>query len=89
MNISHVGQSTIRTPVRNLDLNNIFHVPNATDKNVFLEFHPEFLFIKDWDTKNVLLKGECQHGLYPLPSTSARKQVFESINHPLVHGIVD
>jgi hypothetical protein len=49
MNISHVGQSIIRTSVRNLGLNNILHVPNATknlvsvhclatDNNVLFEF---------------------------------------------------
>jgi mannitol-specific phosphotransferase system IIBC component len=49
MNISHVGQSIIRTSVCNLGLNNILHVPDATknlvsvhrlatDNNVFFEF---------------------------------------------------
>jgi hypothetical protein len=45
------------------------------------EFHPDFFFIKDRDTKNVMLKGECHRGLYPLPSTSARKQTF-GVNKP-------
>ena len=51
MKISHIGQSVIGTPHKNLVLKDILHVPNASktllcvhrialDNNVFLEFHP-------------------------------------------------
>ena len=51
MKISHIGQSIIETPHKNLVLKDILHVPNASktllsvhrialDNNVFLEFHP-------------------------------------------------
>lgn len=30
MDISYIGQSTIHTPIRNLELNNILHVSRAT-----------------------------------------------------------
>jgi histone deacetylase 1/2 len=89
MNIKHVGHSTIRTPIRNLHLRNILHVPStkknlvsvhclASNNNVFLEFHPNFFLIKDRDTRSTLVEGPCRKGLYPLPST-APKQDF-SIN---------
>jgi hypothetical protein len=86
MNIKHVGHSTIRTPVRNLHLRNILHVPStkknlvsvhrlASGNNVFLEFHPNFFLIKDRNTRSTLVEGPCRKGLYPLPST-ASKQAF-------------
>jgi hypothetical protein len=51
MEISHIGKSFIHTPIRNLQLCNILHVPKATknlmsihrfalDNNVFFEIHP-------------------------------------------------
>jgi hypothetical protein len=87
MNIRHIGQSTVRTPIRNLQLQNILHVPSAkknlisvhrltSDNNVFLEFHPNFFLIKDRDTRSTLLEGPYHKGLYPLPPSSASKQVF-------------
>ena len=53
------------------------HVPNADksllsvhrialDNHVFLEFHPYFFLIKDQATKNILYRGRCVRGLYPL-----------------------
>ena len=87
MRIKHTGQSAICTPNRDLHLSNILHVPDAkknlvsvhrltSDNNVFLEFHPNFFLVKDRDTKSTLLKGPCHKGLYPIPSSSASKQVF-------------
>jgi hypothetical protein len=87
MHISHIGKSTIHTPCRQLQLNKILHVPQASknlifvhrlasDNNVFLEFHLHFFVIKDLDLRNTLLKGPCQGGLYPLPASSLEKQAF-------------
>ena len=45
----------------------------ATDNSAFLEFHPNVFFIKDRETKNILLKGRCRNGLYPLPSPSIKQ----------------
>jgi hypothetical protein len=81
MNIRHIGYSSIHTPGRNLHLHKILHVPQTsknlvsvhrltTDNNVFIEFHPNFFLIKDQATKQVLLRGPCERGLYPLPSPS-------------------
>jgi hypothetical protein len=84
MNISHIGHSTIHTPCRQLQLNKILHVPQASkdliyvhllasNNNVFLEFHPHFFCSKDLDTRNILLKGSCQGGLYHLPASTFKK----------------
>lgn len=49
MNISHIGQSTVHTPDRNIHLNNVLYVPKAkknlvcvhhltTDNSIFFNF---------------------------------------------------
>jgi hypothetical protein len=87
MSISHIDHNTIHTPSRQLQLNNILRVPQASknlisvnrlasDNNVFLEFHPHFFCIKDLDSRNVLLKGMCKEGLYPISSSSLKKFAF-------------
>jgi hypothetical protein len=92
MEISHVGHSIIHTPNRDLNLKSILHVPSTKknllpvhrltlDNNVFFEFHPDFFCIKDWDTRNTLLRGPCQRGLYPLPPSPVVKQVY-GVNKP-------
>ena len=79
MDISHIGHTTVRTPSRDIHLKNVLYVPQAkknlasvhrlaTDDSAFLEFHPDVFFIKDQETKNILLEGRCRNGLYPLPS---------------------
>ncbi|WVZ92939.1 LOW QUALITY PROTEIN: hypothetical protein U9M48_038969 [Paspalum notatum var. saurae] len=89
MNISHIGHSVVKTPSRDLHLNNILYVPQAnknlvsvhklkTDNSVFLEFHPNFFLVKDQATKTTLLKGRCHKGLYPLPS-SFPKQAYGTV----------
>ncbi|WVZ51377.1 hypothetical protein U9M48_002529 [Paspalum notatum var. saurae] len=79
MKISHIGHSVVKTPTRNLHLNDVLYVPKASknlvsihrlasNNSAFLEFHPDYFFIKDQATKKTLLKGCCHNGLYPLPS---------------------
>ena len=88
MKIKHIGHSIMHAPSRNLHLKNILHVPSASknlvsvhklawDNNVYLEFHPHYFLIKDQDTKQTILRGKCQGGLYPLVSSSpnSTKQV--------------
>jgi hypothetical protein len=87
MAINHIGYSTIHTLCSQLMLNKILHVPQAlknlisvhrlaSDNNIFLEFHPRFFCIKDLYTRSLLVKGPCQGGLYPLPSSSFKKLAF-------------
>jgi hypothetical protein len=79
MDISHIGHTTVHTPVRDIHLKNILHIPQAqknlisvhrlaSDNFAFLEFHPNFFVIKDQATRNTILKGRCHKGLYPLPA---------------------
>jgi hypothetical protein len=79
MTIKHIGQSTVITPYRNISLNNVFHVPQATrnlasvhrltsDNDVFLEVHPDFFLVKDRQMRRMLLHGRCGNGLHPIPS---------------------
>jgi histone deacetylase 1/2 len=93
MDIRHIGHSLIHTPNHDLHLKNILHVPNATksllstsrlakDNHAFVEYWPNSFFIKDQDTREVLLQGNCVGGLYPIPSSSP------SSSGPQAHGVV-
>jgi hypothetical protein len=82
MKISHIGQSLICFPHKNLKVKNILHVnilhvPSTSknllsvhhltlDNNIFIKFHPWFFLIKDQVTKRVLFRGRCRRGLYHL-----------------------
>ena len=92
MEISNIGHSIIHSPHRDIHLNNIHHCPSssknllsvhriALDNHVFLEFHPFFFLIKDQVTKQILYRGRCVDGLYPLIPKVSRfnKQVCSAI----------
>ena len=79
MEIDQIGRSVVRTPNKNLILDNVLYVPQANknlvsvhklarDNDAFFEFHPSYFLIKDQTTKKVLLRGRCEGGLYPLKS---------------------
>ena len=90
MHVTHIGQSSLPTSTsRELQLQNVLHVPDVTrnllsvprlthDNDVFVEFHPFDVFVKDRATRDVLLSGHYQHGLYPLDAPQA-SQVFSSV----------
>jgi hypothetical protein len=91
MHISHIGQASVPTYTSaQLRLANILHVPSLTrdllfvhkltlDNNVFCEFHPFDIFVKDRDTRDVLLSGRCRCGLYELDPPSSVPQVFSCV----------
>jgi hypothetical protein len=103
MEISRIAHSIVTTTGRDLHLKNILYVPKAkknlvsvhrltSDNSVFIEFHPDFFLIKDQATKKLLLRGRCDHGLYPLPvgrqikqAYSAAKVSFDRWHHRLGH----
>lgn len=77
MIITHVGHSKIHTPNHVLNINDILHAPKASkhlllvhklakDNNVFFEFHPKYFFVKTQATNQVLHRGRCEGGLYPM-----------------------
>jgi hypothetical protein len=88
MDIEHIGHVIWHAPGRKNHLKNVLHVPSAaknlvsvhklaTDKNAYLEFHPNFFLIKDSITKKILLEGTCIGGLYPMPAAAIKnKQAF-------------
>jgi hypothetical protein len=79
MAIDQVGHSTIRTPSRDLCLNTILYVPEASknvvsvhrftiDNHVFMELHPWYFLIKDRASKRVMHHNRVEKGLYSLKS---------------------
>jgi hypothetical protein len=99
MNISHIRHSVIPTPSRNLTLKNILHIPEAdksllfihrftTDNHASLEYFLNFFLVKDLDTRRMLLKGRCHHGLYPLSARFMKSMLLESLSRLLLGGII-
>ena len=90
-NILHVlDASVLHTPHISLQLHNILYGPDASmsllsahkiflDNNAFMEIHPFFFLIKEHATKQILFRGPCHGGLYPLVHVS-----LESSKHALV-----
>nr|AAT85031.1 putative polyprotein [Oryza sativa Japonica Group]ABF96679.1 retrotransposon protein, putative, Ty1-copia subclass [Oryza sativa Japonica Group] len=91
MEISHIGNSVVKTPSRNLHLKDVLYVPKAnknlvsaykltSDNLAFIELYRKFFFIKDLAMRRTLLRGRCHKGLYALPSPSSHhhqvKQVY-------------
>jgi hypothetical protein len=79
MQISHIGHSTLYTPLHNLSLKHVLHVPSTKkylvfihrftrDNHVFVECHPFVFLVKNPHTKKLLLCGKCRGGIYPFPS---------------------
>jgi histone deacetylase 1/2 len=97
MNIHHIGHSVvIDTPTHDLNLNNILHVPEATksplstsrlvcDNHAFVEYWPSSFFVKDRDTREVLLRGRCVDGIYPIPSSYVHLLVVMLMGRPNLH----
>lgn len=82
MEIKHIGQSFVSTPMRNLHLKNVLHVPQATknlvsasklasDNSAFVEIHGKYFLVKDRAMRTTMLEGRCRQGLYPLPTSSS------------------
>jgi hypothetical protein len=68
MRISHIYKSFVRTQNRDLVLNNVLYIPEASknrvsvhcltsDNHAFIEYHPDCFLIKDQATKKTLLRG--------------------------------
>jgi hypothetical protein len=80
LKILHSGRGILPTPSHNFLLPSLFHVPQIQknlisdnqfthDNQVFIEFHPNFFCVKDFQTRQLLLKGPSRSGLYPWPSS--------------------
>jgi histone deacetylase 1/2 len=75
--ISHLDHTKIYIPHRSFTLSNALHVPAITksllsvqkfclDNNVYFEFHPRVIYVKDLNSHEVLFSGQSKDGLYVL-----------------------
>jgi hypothetical protein len=90
MRIHNIGHATLCTlSSRSLDLKQIFDVPQAhnnllsmsklsNDNNVFIELHSHDLFVKDLETKEPILRGQCHSGIYEIKAHII-KQALNSV----------
>ena len=81
LDISHIGHTMLHSPKYIFTLSNIFHVPHITkpllsvkkfyrDNHVYFEFNAYVFYVKDLITKEVLLSGQSNDGLYILFESS-------------------
>ncbi|GMI81878.1 hypothetical protein HRI_001857100 [Hibiscus trionum] len=79
--ISGIGNSVINSCLRPLQLNNLLHVLVVSknllsvskftkDNNVSVEFFPNFCVVKDLITRQVMLRGSQNDGLYKIESSA-------------------
>ena len=68
LSISNIDHTKIHTPYRTFTLSNVLHVPHITKpllfvqkfylvNNIYFEFHQFVFYVKDLNTKAVLLLG--------------------------------
>jgi histone deacetylase 1/2 len=80
--ISYIGHITLHSPKHIFTLSNILHVSHITksllsvqkfcrDNHVYFEFHASMFYVKDLITKEALLFGQSNDGLYVLFESSA------------------
>ena len=80
LDIKHIGSSKLLTSSTYFPLKNVLHVPDIQknlvsvsqfthDHDVFIEFHANYFCVKDETTGRLLLRGRCEHGLYPFPAS--------------------
>ena len=108
VSIANVGESVINPHSANLSrklsLKNLLHVPRITknllsvskfakDNSVFFEFHHNFCFVKDLGTREIVLKGTLDKGLYhflvdhsPIKRSCSSK-CSSSQEIPVVHSL--
>ena len=77
LDISHIGHTTLHSLKRIFTLSNVLHVPYIIkpllsvqkfyrDNYVYLKFYASVFYVKDLITKEVLLSGQSNDGLYVL-----------------------
>ena len=77
LNIKHIGQSSFQSQFssKSLSLNHLLHIPSITknlpnvskfakDNVVYFEFFPNFCYVKDQASKEILMAGRVKNGLY-------------------------
>jgi histone deacetylase 1/2 len=102
LNITHIGHSRIPGSSRSILLKNVLRVPHISkhllsmhklllDNHAFAEVYPSHFFVKDQTTKELLLQGRSQDGLYPVPSDTTSSpsvaMAFPVPRSPPIFGI--
>ena len=98
LTISHVGSSFIPTNTHSLALHNVLHVPKITknlisvsqftkDNNVIVEFFSDGCMIKEKETKQVLLRGFLNQGLYQLDTSQLKRSLIAGKSQVHVAGV--
>lgn len=79
--VTQIGSLVLHSFTKNFNLpytlcvlqnhKNLISVHQFTmSNNVLIEFHPNYFFVKDRTTVATLLRGKCEHGVYPIPTFS-------------------
>lgn len=86
LHISHTGFTSLPSPSRSFHLQNVLCVPNMTrnlisiakfcsTNHASIEFFSSHFSVKDLQTKEVLLIGRCNDGVYEWPASPTPKSV--------------
>ena len=92
--ILHTVTKIFQFPSKVFQLKRVLHAPHLAtnlvsvsqfyvDNNTFVEFHPQFFFVKEQVTKKVLLEGHLERGLYKFPTifSSSTDCLFFNFNN--------
>jgi len=90
--IFNIGHTKLHPPKQTFTLPNVLHVPHIQkslfsvqkfflNNNIYFEFHSFVFYIKDVNTKALILSGQSKDGLYVLSESSAMliSQVYWSL----------
>lgn len=94
LKITQIGSTTLSTSSSSSSfvLNNLLHVPTVTknllsvsqfarDSHVYFEFFPNFSFVKNHETKEILLKDILKEGKYIFPTLQQELSSSPTIHH--------
>jgi hypothetical protein len=100
LQISHTGQLSIPTPIKQINLKNVLHVPNiktnllsvsklCKTNHCSVEFFPDYFVVKDLKSGQALLHGPLKQDLYHLPlkppsSVSSPHAFSSSLQSPTI-----
>uniref|UniRef100_A0A803PUR2 Retrovirus-related Pol polyprotein from transposon TNT 1-94-like beta-barrel domain-containing protein n=1 Tax=Cannabis sativa TaxID=3483 RepID=A0A803PUR2_CANSA len=95
LTIDHIGNATFKS-INNypLILKDILHVPKitknlisisklTTDNDVIVEFTPDYCYVKDKQTKEMVLQGRLEGGLYRLDKAENDSNKSYKLLHPI------
>jgi len=99
LDISYIGYTTLHSPKHIFTLSNVLHVPHITklllsaqkfcrDNHVYFECYTFVFYVKDLITKEVLLSGQSNDGLYDL-SESSVVSIPQAFWSPCISATVD